>query len=180
MSSASTIIGRLVALLDLDSGNLDKGLQDATNKIKKSTGIWNKQFSLIGTAFDVMIAKAMVVDPILAVGKALVQAGREVDAYNSLLKTATGSEEDAAQAKQFLREESERLGLVYWDQIRNYGQLAAATRNTTLEGEKTKELWSAMAEAATALFRIRAARPASRHRWPTNPSGDAQSMTHQA
>ena len=150
MSGASAIIGRLVGLLELDSTGMGQGLQDATNKIKKNTSIWKKEFNSVSMMFDVMVA-AWPVKKILEVGDAFLQAGKEVDKYNSLLKTAIGSEEAAGESKSFLRQESERLGLVYWDQIRSFGQLAAATKGTNLEGEKTQKIWTGVAEAGVAL-----------------------------
>jgi len=67
------------------------------------------------------------------------------------LAAATGSIQEATAAQVFLKEESERLGLVFEDQVNSYKNLAAAARGTALEGQATKDIYIAVAEAATAL-----------------------------
>lgn len=81
----------------------------------------------------------------------LLQVGLRAEAMEIGLAAATGSAEKAAEAQEYLRSESERLGLVLVDQVDAYKQLAAASKGTNLEGERTEEIYTAVAEAGTAL-----------------------------
>lgn len=78
-------------------------------------------------------------------------AGIAADRLNKSMAAATGSIMDGAKAQKFIREQSERLGMEYMTQAEQFKRLAAAARGTNLEGEKTKQIYLGIAEAATAL-----------------------------
>ena len=80
-----------------------------------------------------------------------LDAGIYAERMGKMLTAATGSVEASDKAQKMLRDTSERLGLVFQDQIKGYGQLAAAAKGTNLEGEVTKQLYLGLAEASTAL-----------------------------
>lgn len=75
----------------------------------------------------------------------------KVDAMHKSMAAATGSTMAAKSAFKFLREESERLGLVFEDQIKGFKGLAAASKGTALEGESIRKIYIGIATAATSL-----------------------------
>lgn len=81
----------------------------------------------------------------------MVQANIELDRINNTLAVATGSAEAAKNEMAFLRAEAERLGLDLRRSAGDYARFAAATRETALEGQLTREIFLAVAEAATAV-----------------------------
>ena len=89
----------------------------------------------------------------LGIGAALretVRAALDMERATTSLRASTG---DASGSLAFLRAESQRLGLVFRDQINTYSQLAAASRGTKLEGQGVRDVFTAVAEAAT-VFRL--------------------------
>ncbi len=73
------------------------------------------------------------------------------DRYNRTLRFGAGSLRQAAFETNFLRQKSEELGLVFVDQVRGYARIAAAAKDTVLEGRQVRELWLGLAEAAVVL-----------------------------
>ena len=83
--------------------------------------------------------------------KSLLDAGVALEKLNLTLKAATGGFKEAGEASKFLREESNRLGLVYKDQIGIFSQVAASAKGTALEGQATRDVWLSLAKASTVL-----------------------------
>jgi|GEM_PF-7017243 len=75
----------------------------------------------------------------------------EMQKLNAMFKASSGSAELAAKDLAYVRTEADRLGLSFQDVAVSFAKFAAGTRNTALEGEKAKEVFSAVAEASTAL-----------------------------
>ncbi len=75
----------------------------------------------------------------------------KIDGMQKSMAAATGSTEAARSAFVFLRKESERLGLVFEDQIKGFKSLAAASKGTALEGEAIRKIYIGVATAATSL-----------------------------
>lgn len=81
----------------------------------------------------------------------IVNLNLEFDRINRTLAFATRSSQDGAKAFGFIREESRRLGLDLKTTAASYAQFSAAARGTALEGEKAREIFSAVSSAATVL-----------------------------
>ncbi len=88
---------------------------------------------------------------IRSIGEEFLDTGISAEKMRLSLEAATGSIEAAAQEEAFLRQESERLGLVFQQQIKDYASLAAAAKGTNLEGQATREIYLGLVEAGTAL-----------------------------
>lgn len=82
---------------------------------------------------------------------AITTAGVQLQALNSTLLFSTGSAEKAAAAYAFVRAEAERLGLPINVLGKQFGQLAAASIGTRLEGEATRKIFSSVASAARVM-----------------------------
>lgn len=85
------------------------------------------------------------------VSREFLNAGMAMNRYNTSLAGALGSQEAAAREMGFLRSEAERLGIYLPSLIQGYTRLSAATRGTNLEGEKTRAIFTGVAEAARAM-----------------------------
>ncbi len=75
----------------------------------------------------------------------------EMTRINAMFKATSGSSELAAKDLAYVRAESNRLGLSFQDSALSFAKFSAASRNTALEGQKTKDVFSGIAEAVTAL-----------------------------
>jgi len=73
------------------------------------------------------------------------------EALGNKLRFAVGGSQEAAEAMNFVRDESNRLGLELSSQADAYGSIAAASKGTRLEGEATREIYLGVAEASAAL-----------------------------
>jgi len=87
----------------------------------------------------------------LAGGKQLIDAALAMERINSAMSSSVGDSNKAARELQYVREESQRLGLNLNDTALAYSKFAAAARGTSIEGEQTRKIFSAVSEAATAL-----------------------------
>ncbi len=85
------------------------------------------------------------------VGKELINASLDMERITMSMKAVAGNTTLAAKEIQFLREESNRLGLNVKDATTEYIKFAAAAKNTSIEGEETRKIFSGMSEAITAL-----------------------------
>ena len=83
--------------------------------------------------------------------RSTIETSRSYNALLASLQAASGSTTIANAEFEFIAESSRRLGLDLGKTAEEYGRLAAATANTVLSGEKTRQLFLASAEASTAL-----------------------------
>jgi tape measure domain-containing protein len=104
------------------------------------------QTNLVGLA-----AGYVSVNAAIAGGKAIIDAALAQDRLNNTLKVGTGSAEAAARETQFLREESEKLGLQFATTSQQYAKLSAAAAGTTLQGQATRDIFLGIAKASTVL-----------------------------
>ena len=81
----------------------------------------------------------------------VIEAGVALEGWESRLRAATGSAEEAADELQFLRNESERLGLNFAATADAYTRFTAAARGTVLEGQLQREIFSSVAEAGRVM-----------------------------
>ena len=81
----------------------------------------------------------------------VVGSGLAMERWQSQLRFATGSTQGAAREIGYLRREAERLGLDFSSLADGFAGFAAATRGTALEGEKTRDVFTAVAEAASVM-----------------------------
>lgn len=75
----------------------------------------------------------------------------EMNRLNAMFKASSGSAELAAKDLAYVRVEANRLGLSFVDVAGSFAKFNAASRNTSLEGQKAKEVFTGVSEAVTAL-----------------------------
>lgn len=106
-------------------------------------GLANQAVLLVGSLVSLNAAIALV--------KKASEAAMELDRMQNAMKATIGSAEGAQKEYAFVRAESDRLGLSLQNSARDYTSLTAATKGTTLAGEKTREIFTAVAEASAVL-----------------------------
>lgn len=91
------------------------------------------------------------VDAVVRFGGAVLNAGIAMDSLQRSFVAITGSEAGAAELMAWLRDEASRLGQNFYELAPAFKSLTAAARGTTLEGEQTRKIFSAVTAASTAL-----------------------------
>jgi tape measure domain-containing protein len=121
--------------------------EQLTGLDKELKGTGNSFLSLKGAVGSVGASLAGM--GFVAMGKECVDASLKMTKLKSTLEAVSGA--DAGKEIDFLRTEVNRLGLDLSSTADSYGKFAAATKNTSIEGEKARKVFVGVAEAATAL-----------------------------
>lgn len=85
------------------------------------------------------------------VARELLGAGLAMDRLERSTAAALGSQALAGRELAFVREQAQRLGIYFPTLAEGYAGLAAATRGTNLQGEKTRQIFLGVAEAGRAM-----------------------------
>jgi len=83
--------------------------------------------------------------------KSVIQAGIELERIELTMLAVTGSSHAAGIEFDFVSKEAERLGLNLQRTAQNYAQMMAASKGTKLEGQGTRDIFKAVAEASAVL-----------------------------
>lgn len=82
---------------------------------------------------------------------AVVDATRKFDGISKSMEVTSGSAEKAAQAMDFIRNTSQRLGTDLAVSAKAFSDLQAAANGTAMEGDNTRVIFSAVSQAMAAL-----------------------------
>ncbi|MDD2854218.1 MAG: tape measure protein, partial [Desulfuromonadaceae bacterium] len=88
---------------------------------------------------------------LVALTKELLDTGLQLEKLTRLFVAATGSASLAAREMEYIRQLSEKMGLSFLTTAESYGKFLAATRNTSLEGEKGRKVFEGVTTATVAL-----------------------------
>lgn len=144
------------------------GLDSALKKIDRSVGdnqrnVGNYQSALdgMGKGFSGMMSRAGSIAGGILMAEGARMLGdianqsyetiKDLNAVNYALKEVFRTQEEVGYQKQFLSEVAEKYGLELISLTDNYSKFSAATKNTSLEGEKAMEIFSAFAGAGAKL-----------------------------
>jgi len=83
--------------------------------------------------------------------KQILDAGLAMERFGAMYKAVFQGEALAAREMAFAAEQAKRLGLEVQSVSQAYGKFSAATRNTSIEGQPTRDIFVGVAEAVTAL-----------------------------
>lgn len=139
-------MGPALKKAEADLASTGKAAQKTTGGIAQLTGGFRAMQSALAA-----LAVGVVVKQIYDLGAAAVQASIQLQAINNTLRAATGSVEAAGEAYGFVQAEAQRLGLDLATSAKQFGQLSAAARGTVLEGQAARDIFTAVAEAATVM-----------------------------
>lgn len=115
--------------------------------LETQAAIWARVKSQAIGAF----AAGLGIGAIASFTKSIVDSTNKLIGWQNALKAVSPSAEIAAQSLAFVRAEADRLGLNLESMAGQYARFSAATRGTSLEGEKTREIFTSMSEAARVL-----------------------------
>lgn len=87
----------------------------------------------------------------IRIGKEMLDASLAMERITSAMQATAGTSRAAARELQFVREESQRLGLSFQDTALAYTKFAASAKGTSAEGEQARKIFSQMSEGITAL-----------------------------
>lgn len=151
INSYEMISGSAKASAD-DRIRAEQALASQLTKIQEQQfGVQKSFIDQIKTHWMGAIAAMYAAQQALSFAKTFLDAGIAAESMSKGLAAALGSVNEATSATKFLRAESERLGLVFMDQVASYKSLAAAARGTSMEGEQTRKIFTAITTASTAL-----------------------------
>jgi tape measure domain-containing protein len=140
-------------IIDMDARRAKRGATEASTAFGRLEGrvkrIATANISLGKTFFNLRSAIAAVGFGLFV--REALDAAIAVERIQGALRVATGTIEGAGDAFQFVREESERLGLLLRPTAQAFGRLSAAAKGTALEGQATRDIFTSVAEAATVL-----------------------------
>lgn len=125
-----------------------RGLSSAAGgarQFERSAGMASGAGRLLGATLAALGARELI--------RTISDAAMSTQGWATGLGVVTGGAANAQAATAFLRQESERLGLVVRDQTNSFVGLAGSTNGTALAGAQTREIWLGLVEAGTALNR---------------------------
>lgn len=105
----------------------------------------------IGGRLGAAVASLVSIRAAFAGIREVVQAGLGFEKIESTLKVATGSTEGARREFDFIKKVANELGLELTSTAQSYAKFTAATKGTTLEGAKARDVFVSVSKAATAM-----------------------------
>lgn len=126
------------------------GLIAAMNKCDAALAGTKKQTDLLAEAGQ-MLGGALVGIGIVALAKQALDAGLQMEKLAKLFTAAAGSADLGAREMEYARQVADKMGLSFLDTAESYGKFLAASRNTTLEGEKGRKVFESVSGASVAL-----------------------------
>ncbi len=129
--------------LEASIHRVDKQMDSFAKGVQRNNKGLEQSFSRLGGVIGTYLGVNTV--------RAIAQTGMAFDRVNIQLKAATGSTEQASREFAFLREETNRLGLNTLETANAYAKLVSAARDTSLEGRGIRDVFTAVAEAASVM-----------------------------
>lgn len=134
-----------------DMGKANRVTQDTMNRMHSDVaggiGRIERSFSSLGTA----VGGALSVGALVTFGKECVNAALAAEKLNMQFKASTGNANIAGQELKYVKDLAASLGLEVRGTAEAYGKFLASTRDTSIEGEKTRKVFEGVSEASTAL-----------------------------
>lgn len=147
-------VEQLMVRIDATTEQLRRELKRADDSVSQSQRRIGVELAKVDKAFS-GIARAATA-AFAAIGGALAvrgiaRANMEMQRIHNTLLVATGSSEDAAASMAFVRQEADRLGLGLAASASQFAKLSAAAKGTALEGQASRDIFTAVSEAMTVL-----------------------------
>ncbi|WP_020164719.1 tape measure protein [Methyloversatilis discipulorum] len=111
-------------------------------------GLRSMATGLVGLGVGVFTLK-QIADAVIDVGRALLEAQGRLDNFRAGIQFALGR--DAGADLDYVRETASNLGLELTSLSRSYVQFMAASRGTSLEGTRAREVFESIAQASSVL-----------------------------
>lgn len=148
----------LVLTLSADTRQIKRSLDRLDRDINRSATNIEKRFAGAKRSMDVFAASVSGAGRGLLAGlgvgfaaQEFLKAVQSVDTLGASLKAITGDSAAADREMKFISETADRLGLELISTGQAYSSLLAATQGTNLAGEETRNIFTAVAGAMSAL-----------------------------
>lgn len=140
-------------VLALDDNEFSARMGKAKERLEQLESVSNstgRSFSISGGILSAFggVVSGLAVE---TVARELVEAGMAAERMRNAMTAATGSLTQGSVEMAFVRSEAQRLGLDLERAAYDYTRLTAAAQGTSLQGEQTRLIFSAVAEASVAL-----------------------------
>lgn len=124
--------------------------RQATQATQQMAGLWRQMFAVAG---GIGIATSMqgIVAELTRMGTESVKNAVQMQSLTAAFQAIHRSSSGAQQALAFVRAEATRIGVDFLSSAQAFKGLEAAARGTTLEGEKAKLIFTAVAEASRVM-----------------------------
>lgn len=146
-------IRRAQESMNLQLSELDKQLRGVAGSVKAAgdgSEHAAKGFASIKSIIG-PLAAAIGAMSLVDLARSSVEAAVKMQALDVQFKTISGSTQMAAANLKFVRDESQRLGLVFEDTAGSFAKFAASSRGTSLAGDSMRKGFTAVSEAVTAM-----------------------------
>lgn len=146
-------IRRAQESMNLQLSELDKQLRGVAGSVKAAgdgSEHAAKGFASIKSIIG-PLAAAIGAMSLVDLARSSVDAAVKMQALDVQFKTISGSTQMAAANLKFVRDESQRLGLVFEDTAGSFAEFAASSRGTSLAGDSMRKGFTAVSEAVTAM-----------------------------
>lgn len=125
--------------------------QEAANAASAATARFGASTSNSTRDLIRMAAELFALSQAFKGARAVIEAGMQLDALENTLLFALESSEAAGEAFGFLRAETDRLGISFVGSAKQFAQMNAAAVGTALEGEKVRDIFTAVSEAGRVM-----------------------------
>lgn len=153
----ATDIEKLVVQMSADIKGFERELRKAQGISERRATAIERRFQQMNKRISASLGSSVSLGGLAgAVGLGIsiadfVETTKRIDSLRQSLKAIAGSEAEAAREMQFVSETAEKLGLELLSTGEAYASLMAATKDTTLEGEATRDIFVAVANAMSTL-----------------------------
>jgi len=150
MSDFANLIIRIATLgANEAAAGVNKAKDAASDAERQSLSLKRATDSLSSAYSD--LRKSAVAYGSYRIVKEIAQTGLEFDRMKRSLYAATGTMEGVTTEMQFLRDETDRIGISLLSTGKMYAQLTAASKGTTISQEEVREIFTSVAEASVVL-----------------------------
>lgn len=135
-----------ISLQDLFSSKI-KAATMQTERLNASVGKTQSLFNGLGSK----LAGAFAVVGVGSFAKDVVMATASLEGIKNQLNFASGSAEQGGRDFEYIRERAKFLGLDLQTTAQAFAQLEGATRGTSIQGQKTRDVFEGVAMASTVM-----------------------------
>ena len=127
------------------------GRKITESSIRQAKAFEDNRRALESSGKAAALSFAAITAATLGMGGALLKTYIQFEKLNNSLKFSTGSASAAAKEIEYIKNTVNKLGLEFTATSTAYAKFSAATKGTALEGQKTRDVFEAIAKASTVL-----------------------------
>lgn len=149
----ATTVGTLMIDMAANISRLQTDMQQARQVVTGAAGDMQKTANLARDAIGALgigFSVAGTVAAMQQIGKALIDAEASAVKFKAAFTSIAGAD-SVGREMEFVRSTARSLGLDLEQVSSSYIKLSAASRGTSLQGEQTREIFTAVSKAATTL-----------------------------